>query len=113
MAIETLPIDEVLKRMQKERSQLSLIIDEYGGTAGLVTIEDILEEIVGDIHDEFDADEIAEITRISEDHYIVSGKVLIEEINHLLGTSLKKGNCGYDWWMVLVPELRSRRRRRD
>ena len=90
MAIETLPIDEVLKRMQKERSQLSLIIDEYGGTAGLVTIEDILEEIVGDIHDEFDADEIAEITRISEDHYIVSGKVLIEEINHLLGTSLKK-----------------------
>ncbi|MEK4404430.1 hemolysin family protein [Sporosarcina sp. FSL K6-1540] len=89
VVIETLPIDEVLKRMQNERSQLSLVIDEYGGTAGMVTIEDILEEIVGDIHDEFDADEIAEITRIAEDHYIVSGKVLIEEINDLLGTSLE------------------------
>ena len=90
VVIETLSIDKVLKRMQKERSQISLVIDEYGGTAGLVTIEDILEEIVGDIHDEFDADEIAEITKISEDHYIVSGKVLIEEINHLLGTSLER-----------------------
>ena len=89
-AIETLPIDVLLKRMQKERAQLSLVIDEYGGTAGLVTIEDILEEIVGDIHDEFDADEVADITKVSDMHYVVSGKVLIEEINDLLGTSLEE-----------------------
>lgn len=87
-AIETIPIQELLVKMQKERVHMAILQDEYGGTAGLVTVEDILEEIVGDIRDEFDTDELPEIQKIGENHYIFSGKVLIEEVNDLLGIAL-------------------------
>ncbi|WP_413521684.1 hemolysin family protein [Brochothrix thermosphacta] len=86
--IETIPINDLLLKMQKERNHMAILLDEYGGTEGLVTAEDILEEIVGDIRDEFDVDEISEITKIADDHYVVEGKVLIDEINNLLHTSL-------------------------
>ncbi|MFE8702958.1 hemolysin family protein [Cytobacillus sp. FJAT-54145] len=88
--IETIPIHDLLLKMQKERSHMAILIDEYGGTAGLVTVEDILEEIVGEIRDEFDTDEVNEIRKLSEDHYIMSGKVLIEDVNDLLGTELSE-----------------------
>jgi CBS domain containing-hemolysin-like protein len=86
--IETIPIHDLLLKMQKERTHMALLLDEYGGTAGLVTVEDIIEEIVGEIRDEFDADEISDIRKLAEDHYIISGKVLIEDVNDLLGTNL-------------------------
>ncbi|MBC8845129.1 CBS domain-containing protein, partial [Escherichia coli] len=72
--IETIPIKELLFRMQRERSHIAILLDEYGGTSGLVTVEDIVEEIVGDIRDEFDADEIPEIRKIKDGHYIVDAK---------------------------------------
>jgi CBS domain containing-hemolysin-like protein len=87
-AIETIPIQDLLVKMQKEHVHMAILLDEYGGTAGLVTVEDILEEIVGDIRDEFDVDELPEVQKIDEDHYIFSGKVLIEDVNDLLGISL-------------------------
>lgn len=88
VVIETIPISELLLKMQRERTHMAILLDEYGGTSGLVTVEDIVEEIVGEIRDEFDADEIPEVTKIAEDHYSFSGKVLINEVNDLLGTNL-------------------------
>ena len=86
--IETIPIQSLLLKMQKERTHMAILIDEFGGTSGLVTVEDIIEEIVGDIRDEFDTDEIPDVRELANEHYIVSGKVLIETVNDLLGTSL-------------------------
>jgi CBS domain containing-hemolysin-like protein len=86
--IETVPIHDLLVKMQKERIHIAILIDEYGGTSGLVTVEDILEEIVGEIRDEFDEDEVPEIRKVKENHYILDGKTLIEDVNNLLGIKL-------------------------
>ncbi|MFX3624835.1 MAG: hemolysin family protein [Ectobacillus sp.] len=83
--METIPIHDLLLQMQKQRIPMAILYDEYGGTAGLVTLEDILEEIVGEIRDEYDEDEQPPIQHISEHHKIVDGKVLITEVNDLLG----------------------------
>ncbi|MBB5324327.1 CBS domain containing-hemolysin-like protein [Anoxybacillus tepidamans] len=86
--IESIPIHDLLVKMQRERVHMAILVDEYGGTAGLVTVEDILEEIVGEIQDEFDIDEVPMIRKVNEHTTIVDGKVLIEEINDLLGTDI-------------------------
>lgn len=90
MVIESIPIHDLLVKMQKERTHMAILIDEYGGTSGLVTVEDILEEIVGEIRDEFDADEVAEIRKLNPNHYIFNAKVLVNEVNDTLGTSLSE-----------------------
>jgi CBS domain containing-hemolysin-like protein len=79
---ESMEISHVLKLMQKKRSQLAIVIDEYGGTAGLLTAEEILEEIVGEIQDEFD-DELPMI-EVKENYISVDGRVLIEELSETL-----------------------------
>lgn len=86
--IETIPIQELLVRMQKERIHMAILMDEYGGTSGLVTVEDILEEIVGEIRDEFDGDEIADIRKITDHHYILNAKMLVEDVENLLNITL-------------------------
>ncbi|KOY80883.1 HlyC/CorC family transporter [Lysinibacillus macroides] len=86
--IETIPIKELLVRMQKERIHMAILMDEYGGTSGLVTVEDILEEIVGEIRDEFDDDEIADIRKITDQHYILNAKMLVEDVEKLLNITL-------------------------
>ena len=86
--IESIPIHDLLIKMQQEQTHMAVLIDEYGGTSGLVTVEDILEEIVGEIRDEFDDDELPEIRKLGEDHYIVDSKLLLSEINDLLGIHL-------------------------
>ncbi|WCT55550.1 hemolysin family protein [Paenibacillus kyungheensis] len=85
---ETTPVKHLLKRMQREGTHIAILVDEYGGTSGMITIEDILEEIVGEIRDEFDADEEDEIQQIAPNHLIVDGKVFINRVNDLLGTDL-------------------------
>ncbi|MGE6257915.1 hemolysin family protein [Heyndrickxia sporothermodurans] len=86
--IDTIPIQELLLMMQKERIHMAVLIDEYGGTSGLVTVEDIIEEIVGEIRDEFDMDEIPLIRNVKENHYIIDSKVLVSEVNTLLGLNI-------------------------
>ncbi|OAO76769.1 Hemolysins and related protein containing CBS domain [Anoxybacillus flavithermus] len=86
--IESIPIHDLFVKMQRERVHMAILVDEYGGTAGLVTVEDILEEIVGEIQDEFDIDEVPMIRKVNEHTTIVDGKVLIEEVNDLLGTDI-------------------------
>ena len=86
--IETFPINELLRKLQKERTHMAILFDEYGGTSGLVTVEDILEEIVGEIRDEYDMDEVPNVRKVNDDHYLLSSMVLIEEVNDLLGTHL-------------------------
>lgn len=82
--IDTMPLSELLLKIQRERIHMAILRDEYGGTSGLVTIEDIIEEIVGDIQDEFDMEEVPEVQKISDDHYIFSARMLIESINDIL-----------------------------
>ncbi|WP_026574418.1 hemolysin family protein [Bacillus sp. UNC438CL73TsuS30] len=86
--IETIPIHDLLVKMQKDRMHMAILMDEYGGTSGLVTVEDILEEIVGEIRDETDMDEIPMIRKINENHYIIDSKVLVSEVNDLLGVEI-------------------------
>lgn len=86
--IESIPIHDLLIKMQKERVHMAILVDEYGGTAGLVTVEDIIEEIVGEIRDEFDQDEVPEVQKKGEGHYLLDGKVLIYEVNNLLGLEI-------------------------
>ncbi|WP_172197406.1 hemolysin family protein [Saccharibacillus qingshengii] len=85
---ESMAVKDLLKKMQNENTHIAILVDEYGGTSGMVTIEDILEEIVGDIRDEFDEAEETEIVQVSEDHLIVDGKVFIHRINERLMTDL-------------------------
>ena len=86
--IETIPVSELLLKFQRERIHMAVLLDEYGGTSGLVTIEDIIEEIVGDIRDEFDTDEVPDVQKLADDHYILDGKVLIENVNDILGINI-------------------------
>jgi CBS domain containing-hemolysin-like protein len=84
---ETIPISSLLGLMQKRKTQMALLIDEYGGTSGLVTAEDILEEIVGEIQDEFDEERPA-VEAAGNDIWSVNGLMLLEEVNEQLGLSL-------------------------
>ena len=84
-------INEVFKELQKNKKQIAIIIDEYGGTAGLITMEDILEELVGDIYDEYDEEE-KEFEKIDENTYILSGSMTIYDINKLLNAQIPEGD---------------------
>ena len=84
-------INEVFKELQKNKMQMAIILDEYGGTAGLVTMEDILEELVGDIFDEYDEEEM-EFEKIDENTYILSGSMAIFDVNKILGAEIPEGD---------------------
>ncbi len=84
-------IDELFKEMQKNKMQMAIVLDEYGGTAGLITMEDILEELVGDIYDEYDEVE-EEYKKIDENTYILSGSMTIYDVNKLIDADIPEGD---------------------
>ncbi|HZV77960.1 MAG TPA: hemolysin family protein [Candidatus Babeliales bacterium] len=85
---ETKKIADLLREMQRDKFSLAIVVDEYGGTAGLVTMEDLLEEIVGEIRDEHDADEQESISIVSEREAVVEAGTNIEDVNARLGIEL-------------------------
>ncbi|MGI8881680.1 MAG: hemolysin family protein [Jatrophihabitans sp.] len=88
---ESKPVDELLREMQAHRSHLAIVIDEYGGTAGLVTIEDILEEIVGEITDEYDVEQ-APIERLDDNSARVTSRLALEDLSDLFDVEVPKGD---------------------
>lgn len=85
---ESKPCRELFAQMRTKRISMAIILDEYGGTSGIVTLEDLLEEIVGDISDEYD-DASEEIKVIREDEYIVEGTTKIDDVNEMIGTKFE------------------------
>jgi CBS domain containing-hemolysin-like protein len=85
---ESMPINEMLKRFKKEKINIAVVIDEYGGTAGMVTIEDVLEEIVGDLSDEYDEEEEEEIDSLDDNSFLARGIVDLDKIADLTGVQL-------------------------
>ncbi|MCP1311254.1 hemolysin family protein [Paenibacillus tyrfis] len=103
---DSMPISRLLKLMQWKKVQIALLIDEYGGTSGMVTLEDILEEIVGEIQDEFDPDERARVEKKDEFNYSIDGLMLIDEVNDQFGLEIESED--YDTiggWMYSQVEL--------
>lgn len=84
---ETKPVSDLLKELQAKKVHIAIVVDEYGGTAGLATIEDIIEEIVGEIQDEHDADEFY-MQFISDDEYIFSARMDLDDINDMMSINL-------------------------
>ena len=88
---ETKACGELFKEMRLKRIQMAVVVDEYGGTAGIVTLEDIVEAVMGDIQDEYDKEE-EEISKIDENTFTVEGTIDIEEIDELIGKELPEGD---------------------
>jgi putative hemolysin len=88
---ETQSCGDLFEAMNKSRTQFAVVVDEYGGTAGIVTLEDVLESIVGNIQDEYD-DEEEEIKQINETTFTVDGTTDLDEVNELVGVELPDGD---------------------
>ena len=84
-------IDDLFREMQKNKIQMAIVLDEYGGTSGLITMEDILDELVGDIYDEYDEIE-EEYQKIDDNTYIISGSMPIYDVNKLLKVKIPEGD---------------------
>ena len=81
-------VDELLSELREHKVHIAIVVDEYGGTAGLVTIEDVLEEIVGEIQDEYDREEVT-IERVGENEAVLDARVSIDALNELFGLELE------------------------
>ena len=127
---ESKKVDELLAEMQEKGVHLAIVVDEYGGMAGIVTLEDIVEEIVGEIRDEYDQKEELLVQQISEDEFVFSGRVSLNDFNDALNTHLEDESAdtlgGYIYgelgrvpvegeslqvedWILTVEVVRSRR----
>lgn len=104
------PLDSLLAEMQRDRNHMAILVDEYGGIAGLVTIEDVIEEIVGEIADEYDQDETPPVEDLGDGMYRVSARLPIEDLGELFGIEVENdevetvgGLIGYELGRVPLP----------
>ena len=88
---ETKPVNELFEELRKNRLQIAIVVDEYGGTAGVVTMEDILEEIVGEIYDEYDEVKMV-YEKIDENTYILNGSMSVSEVEKVLDVTIPEGD---------------------
>ncbi len=88
---ETKTVGELLKDFQKKRMHMAIVLDEFGGTSGIITMEDVIEELVGEIQDEYD-DEAVKVEKVDDNAYIVRGQVRIPEVNEYLRYPLPEGD---------------------
>ncbi len=87
---EAKKVDELLTEMQAQRVHMAIVVDEYGGVAGLVTLEDIVEEIIGEVRDEYDAGEEMLYQQVGPDEYVFQGRIDLDDFNEVMGTHLTK-----------------------
>ncbi len=113
---ETKKIDELLKEFQLKRTHMAIVVDEYGGSAGIITLEDIMEEVVGEIRDEFDTEEELEYVKIDDHNYIFEGKILLNDVTRILNLEsdfFDDGRGTADSLAGLILELKNRIPKRD
>jgi CBS domain containing-hemolysin-like protein len=90
---ESKKLDELLAEMQGQRFHMGIVVDEYGGVAGLVTLEDLMEEIVGEIQDEYDLGEEQNYQKVSDDEYLFHGRIPLAEFNELMHAEFSTENA--------------------
>ena len=90
---ESKKVDEVLAEMQSRSMHMAIVVDEYGGVAGVVTLEDIVEEIIGEIRDEYDESEELPYSQMAEDEYVFQGRVDLDIFNEVMGTDIATDNA--------------------
>jgi len=81
---ESKKIDDILKEFQSKRLHLAVVVDEFGGSAGIITLEDIVEEVIGEIKDEFDEEEEVDFVKVNDSTYIFEGKTLLHDVARIL-----------------------------
>lgn len=86
---ENAPISHLVQKMRSQRTHMAIVADEFGGTAGLVTIEDLVEELVGEIYDEFDREQ-PDVTKLNDMEYEIKGRVLLEEVSEILNVNIEE-----------------------
>ncbi|TVY10328.1 hemolysin family protein [Paenibacillus cremeus] len=110
---DSMPISNLLKLMQKKKVQIAILIDEYGGTSGLVTLEDILEELVGEIQDEFDEEQRPGIEKKDDLTHSIDGRLLIDEVNDYFGLEIESEDYdtigGWIYSQIEIPPKKGQR----
>ncbi len=113
---ESKKIDELLKEFQLKRTHMAIVVDEYGGTQGIVTLEDVMEEVIGDIRDEFDTEDEVDYMKIDDHNYIFDGKTLLNDVARIINMDsdlFNEGRGNADSLAGLILELEGQLPRRD